>query len=190
MPSQYLFTVNSRPTGCDEATWEKWYAEEHIPDLVGNKASTRASIYRETSDVPSLYKGNAEQPYSRKYLALYQTDFDELLKSEGYNGVRKTSELFPGSKVINENAEFDARNYKLVDVFDPKGLGDSKHGVNDLIYVCCDLTPFYSTSTSRFMGRTGVRRRRSSQEILQRRALPAARKSAWLQARTPISDWA
>jgi len=125
MPSRYLFTVNSRPTGCDEATWEKWYAEEHIPDLVEHKASTRAAIYRETQDVPSLYEYNAEQPYSRRYLAIYQTDSEEILKGNEYKEIRNTSDLFPNSKDIMENGEFDARNYKLVDVFDPRNLGDS-----------------------------------------------------------------
>jgi hypothetical protein len=34
--------------------------------------------------------------------------------------------LFPGSrKAIHDNGEFDARNYTLVDVFDPKNIGDS-----------------------------------------------------------------
>jgi hypothetical protein len=127
MPSQHLFTVNSRPTGCDEATWEKWYTEEHIPDLIKIKASKRAALYRETHDVPSLYEYNAEKTYPRKYLAIYQTDADELLKSEEYKDAKSTSELFPNSKEIMENGEFDARNYKLVDVFDPKSLGDSTY---------------------------------------------------------------
>ena len=128
MPSKYLFTVNSKPTGCDEATWEKWYAEEHIPHVVGHGASTRAAIYRETHDVPSLYAANAENPYSRKYMAIYQTDADQLLKSEQYKTLPTTSDLFNGSSnVIMENGEFDARNYELLDLFDPKNIGDSTY---------------------------------------------------------------
>ena len=47
MPSKYLTRVNSRPTNCDDQTWEKWYTEERIPELVSYRASSRAALYRE-----------------------------------------------------------------------------------------------------------------------------------------------
>ena len=135
MPSKYLFAVNSKPTGCDDDTWEKWYSEEHIPDLVSHKASTRAAIYRETYDVPSLNTASSEKPYPRKYMVIYQTDHEQVLNTKEYKGIRKTSELFKGkrdsavgdrSDVIMDNGEFDARNYELVDVFDPRSVGECK----------------------------------------------------------------
>ena len=60
----------------------------------------------------------------RKYLAIYQTDFKEMLKSEEYKAAGTTSELFP-VKDIDKNGEFDVRNYELIQDFDPNGLGDS-----------------------------------------------------------------
>ncbi|KAF2432484.1 hypothetical protein EJ08DRAFT_630793 [Tothia fuscella] len=123
MPSQYLFLVNSRPTTCDNKTWEKWYKEEHLPDLVNHKASTRAAFYREVFDVPDLYASNKAKN-RRNYLAVYQTDFKDLLRSEEYKAIRTSSEILPG-KTILENGEFDARNYELIHDFDPNSFGDT-----------------------------------------------------------------
>jgi hypothetical protein len=56
---------------------------------------------------------NQKPDHPRKFLALYQTDFEELLKSDEYQGIRKTSELFEKenahSKNIGDNGDFDAR---------------------------------------------------------------------------------
>lgn len=123
MPSPYIFRVNSRPTNTDERTWEKWYTEEHIPELIQNKASTRAALYREVYDIPWLYEYNLEKN-PRNYLTVYQTDHKELLKSEGVKETRMTSELFP-EKDIFKYGEFDERNYEMIHDFDPNGLGDS-----------------------------------------------------------------
>lgn len=124
MPSQYLTRVNSRPTNCDNKIWEKWYTEEQIPDVVNHKASTRAAFYREVFDVPDLYAYNKEKS-PRKYLAIYQTGFKDMLKSKEYKAIRTKSELLP-EKDIDKSGEFDVRNYELIQDFDPNGLGDSR----------------------------------------------------------------
>jgi len=125
MPSNYLLHVNSRPrpeAGVDDSLWEKWYTEEHVPDLVNSKTSTRAAMYRETHDF--AFAGKDKHP--RKYLVLYQSDFEQPLKSDEYvNGVRHGSDMWPRHKQNSENGEFDARNYKLIQEYDPKGVGDS-----------------------------------------------------------------
>lgn len=126
--SPYLLHVNSRPTAVDENTWTKWYTTEHLPDLVGHGASTRASFYREEASPSELVAKDATNP--RKFLALYQSDHEEPLKSDGYvQKVRHTSELFrdaSGKEENRENGEFDARNYKLIQDYDPNGLGNGK----------------------------------------------------------------
>jgi hypothetical protein len=53
---------------------------------------------------------------------MYQSDFKEPLKSKEYLGIRTTSEILPG-KIIHGAGEFDARNYKLVDEYDPHNTG-------------------------------------------------------------------
>jgi len=57
-------------------------------------------------------------------LAIYQTDLEDLLKSEEYEAIETTNELLP-EKEIDRNSELDGRNYELIQDFDPNGLGDS-----------------------------------------------------------------
>jgi hypothetical protein len=124
MPSQYLCRVNSRPTNCDDKTWEKWYTEEHIPDLINHQVSTRAALYREIFDVPDLYAYNKEKN-PRNFLAIYQTEFEDMSKSEEYKATKTTSEVLPEKEIL-KNGELDVRNYELIQDFDPNGLGDSR----------------------------------------------------------------
>lgn len=128
MPEKYLFRVTSEPKAgvCDEATWEKWYTEEHIPDLLNHNTATRAAIYREVFDTPSLYTRNEKPNHPTKYMAIYQTEHEEFLKSEGFPKTKSTSDIFPNEKAIPENGDLEARNYELIEVFDPKNLGESK----------------------------------------------------------------
>jgi len=123
MPSPFLLWVNSRPLKPDDDTWVRWYTTEHLPDLVSSRASSRAAFWQEVG-----FPKGKEADSERKYLALYQSEFQEPLKSKEYEGIRKTSDLFKtGSKVIHENGEFDARNYGLVQAYDPKKEGEGLH---------------------------------------------------------------
>jgi hypothetical protein len=121
-PSPNLLWVNSRPVGkTSDDQWLRWYVDEHLPDLVGHHASTRATFYKETSDWPG---GSAsEAPHESKYLALYQSDFVEPLKSKEYLGIRTTSEILPGN-LIHGAGNFNARNYKVIQDYDPKNTGE------------------------------------------------------------------
>ncbi|KIW78613.1 hypothetical protein Z517_08451 [Fonsecaea pedrosoi CBS 271.37] len=127
MPSPYLSFIESRPlpeSGTDAATWEKFYTTEHLPDFVNSGLATRAAFYRETFDYASAPPPEKRPP--RNYLALYETDLEELLKSKilAEGGVRAGSHLFPNKFDTFDNGEFHARNYRLVQDFDPKGWGN------------------------------------------------------------------
>lgn len=106
--SPYLFHVNSCPKVVSDQLWRQWYVEEHLSDLVGAKSCDRATFYEE---IPSPLNDKPDHP--KKFLALYQTGFEELLKSDEYKGIRTTSELFEKesarSKNIGDNGDFDAR---------------------------------------------------------------------------------
>lgn len=121
-PSPYLLWVNSRATAVDDDLWQKWYIEEHVPDLVNHKASTRASFYKEIKGGVAGTPAAAAHP--RNFLALYQTNFEEPLKSDEYLGIRRTTEILP-NKEFGENGEFNARNYKLIQDYDPENVGES-----------------------------------------------------------------
>ncbi|OCT54443.1 putative alpha/beta hydrolase [Cladophialophora carrionii] len=124
MPQPYLLWVNSRPkpeSGVDDDLWVKWYTEEHVPDLVNTKTAVRAAMYRETFDFPLA----AKEHHPRKYLVLYQTDLEEPLKSKEYlDGVRHSSGLWTANKPTSEVGDFHARNYKLIQDYDPDGRGE------------------------------------------------------------------
>ncbi|KIW72097.1 hypothetical protein PV04_00317 [Phialophora macrospora] len=124
MPQQYLLWVNSRPkpeSGVDDDLWVKWYTQEHVPDLVDSKTAVRAAMYRESFDFSPAPKEHDP----RKYLVLYQTDLEECLKSKEYlDGVRHSSELWSGHKPTAEVGDFHARNYKLIQHYDPDGRGE------------------------------------------------------------------
>ncbi|KAJ9622121.1 uncharacterized protein PV06_05805 [Exophiala oligosperma] len=125
MPCQYFLSVNSRPqpsSGVDDQLWAKWYKEEHLPDLVNSQATKRAAFYQETHDFAAASKDHHPRPF----LALYQTDFEEPLKTKNYlEGVRHSSGMWPGHKPTVEIGDFDCRNYKLIQEYDPNKIGDS-----------------------------------------------------------------
>ncbi|KIW12294.1 hypothetical protein PV08_09571 [Exophiala spinifera] len=125
MPSQYLLEVNSRPqpsSGVDDKLWIKWYTEEHLPDLVNSHTSTRAAFYQESHD----FAGAPKDRHPRSFLALYQTDFEEPLKSKNYlEKVRSSSSMWPAQKPTSEIGDFDGRNYRLIQEYDPNKIGDS-----------------------------------------------------------------
>ncbi|KAK3049654.1 hypothetical protein LTR09_009076 [Extremus antarcticus] len=122
-PAPYLLHVNSKPTQVSNDTWEEWYKVEHLPDLYNAKSCTRATLYEE---VGHPLGPNPDHP--RKYLALYQTELEELLKSDEYKGIRNSSELFErggaNSSLTQDNGDFDARYYKLFQEYDPKSTGE------------------------------------------------------------------
>ena len=123
-PSPYLLHVSSKPTQVSQKLWEQWYIDEHLPDLVNSKTAVRATFYKEIAEpTPAC-------DHPRKYLALYQTKFEECLKTKNYTELRKTSELFKAegganSNGIQDNGDFDARYYQFIQDYDPNGLGES-----------------------------------------------------------------
>lgn len=122
--SPYLLQVTSRPKIVSNRLWQEWYTEEHLPDLVNSKTSTKATFYYELPLDPS-----GVLPSSRQHLALYQTEYAEPLNTENYTKLRTTSTLFEkenGTDNISDNGDFDARNYELIQEFDPVPVGNSK----------------------------------------------------------------
>lgn len=88
---------------------------------MNSKTSVRAAFYRESFDFALAPK----EKHERKYLAMYQTDFEEPLKSNEYlNDVRHTSEKWPADKATSDVGDFNARNYKLIQDYDPDSKGE------------------------------------------------------------------
>ncbi|KIW00917.1 uncharacterized protein PV09_07660 [Verruconis gallopava] len=131
----YLLWVNSKPVKCPVDLFEKWYTTEHVPDLVKSGAATRAIFYRETLDFP----GSTRQHHERQwlgvdqeqpleplpYLASYRTKYKEALKSKEYLKIPVVSDMLPWeSKLHAESGLFDARNWELIQDYDPDSVGE------------------------------------------------------------------
>ncbi|OAL34514.1 hypothetical protein AYO20_06144 [Fonsecaea nubica] len=123
MPLQYLLWVNSQPfpnSGVDDDLWVKWYIDEHLPDLINSKTAVRAAMYRE-ADFPL----GSKEKSPRKFLVLYQTELEDPLSSQEFlNGVRHTSDMWPDKKPSSEVGNFNIRNYKLIQDYDPDRRGE------------------------------------------------------------------
>jgi len=80
-------------------------------------------MYQETHDL-ALSAGQEKHP--RNYLVMYDTEFEEPLKKPEYlNGVRTTN-MFPDKKQHFEIGDFSARNYELIQDYDPDSKGDGE----------------------------------------------------------------
>lgn len=95
--------------------------ETQLPDLVNSGTATRAAFYRESFDFGAAPKEKGP----RKFLAVYQTDFEESLETKNFTEkVRRGSDLFPNKYDTGDNGDFDVRNYKLLLDYDPKKTGE------------------------------------------------------------------
>jgi hypothetical protein len=159
MVSPYLLRVISKPTKVDSETWTKWYLDEHVPDLINSGTAIRAGFYHAFNDFDLSTKTPAqpkptmlgdqqlkhtdlEAPSERKFLAMYQTDFEDPFATENMKKVRLQSDMLPGRDVM-PSAEFDVRVYKLIENYDPQGLGEgslSSIFLNSAVLKCQLLT--------------------------------------------------
>ena len=147
-PPKYLMRILSQPTGVDEATWQKWYVQEHVPDVVNNGVAVRGALFRAFNDFTLQTKTPAdgsgetklhdaelshfnESPTDKTFCAVYQTNFENYTQTEEIKKVPLTTDMF-GGKEFFPMAQWDARVYELIQNYDPDNLGESKlHAFND-----------------------------------------------------------
>lgn len=103
MPTPGLLYVNSRITSptLTPSTFNAWYTQEHIPDILASKGITSAFRYR-----------NIDPSALRPYLALYPVTNLGFLGSEEYKKIPVRSERYFGGRGAFEVAEFDTRYYE------------------------------------------------------------------------------
>ena len=123
LPAPHLLHVTSCPTQVSAQVWKEWYRSEHLYDFVKSNAAVRAALYEEIDLV-----GSSSLESQSSFLAVYQTDFKECLKTPNYQDVRSRSTLFENngakSDSIWENGDFNARNYELIQTYDPQSIGE------------------------------------------------------------------
>ncbi|CAK7207381.1 hypothetical protein SEUCBS139899_010191 [Sporothrix eucalyptigena] len=121
-PCPYMLWVNSQPTTVDDATWVKMYTTEHVADMVSTRTVDRASYYRAVrAPVGPLPAPSEYHPLN--YVAVYQTDYEDCVRHPLYGGIRHHSTLLPPPGRIDRNGDFHARNYKMVQDYDPEAVG-------------------------------------------------------------------
>lgn len=83
-----------------DETFNKWYSQVHIPDVIETGVITKAYRYRSKNP-------NAERPY----LAIYTCPDMTVIGGEKMKGIPMTSDLFPDGKSCHDLASFDTRFY-------------------------------------------------------------------------------
>ncbi|TKA80860.1 hypothetical protein B0A55_02337 [Friedmanniomyces simplex] len=130
MPQKYLHQVHSHPIRVPLSTWEQWYTEEHLRDIVYHGIAKTAALYKASSNVVRSAAGDNEDASLgltrvasatmpdgndfKQFLALYQADREHPCDSEDYEGnVRETSELWDAASSIWDVGSFRAVDLEL-----------------------------------------------------------------------------
>jgi hypothetical protein len=141
-PSKYLIRALSQPTQVDEASWENWYAGEHIPHAVDSGVGDRGALSRAHNDFSlktktplkssntelhgtQLAHFSNENPDDKTFCAVYQTRFEDYTQSEEAKAIPQTSDAF-GGKEFFPLAEWDVRIYELIQDYNPDELSDGR----------------------------------------------------------------
>ncbi|CAG8951388.1 hypothetical protein HYFRA_00007300 [Hymenoscyphus fraxineus] len=133
MPTKGMLWVNSRitSTSLTKSSFEEWYNEEHVPDVLNTKAISSACRYN-----------NINPADSHPYLALYPFEDIGFFETKRFREIPARSEkYFPGGETCFDLAEFDTRIYEWVHGYEKPGV---KSGPAKMI-ISAGLTPAKGT---------------------------------------------
>lgn len=91
-----------------DKTFNKWYNEIHIPDVIATGGISQATRFR-----------NANPDATEKYLAIYHVPDLSIVTSEKFQKIPDKHEMLPDGRSIREVVNMEVRFYKLVQV-DPE----------------------------------------------------------------------
>ncbi|KAH8889986.1 hypothetical protein GQ53DRAFT_868350 [Thozetella sp. PMI_491] len=120
MASPFLFYVLSKPRSIPASSWEQFYFDDHLDDLVKNGVATKGSMY---TVVPN--PTGADSPDTHTHLVLFETEHANPFASAGFKHVVNTSSLFPPGASTRDVSDLECRHYELLQVFDPKNISNS-----------------------------------------------------------------
>lgn len=120
MAHPFLLYVLSRPHRIPASSWEQFYHDDHLDDLIKNKVAAKGSMYKVTANPMGR-----SPPDDHTHLVLFETEYDNPFQSPGFTSVNNTSPLFPPGASTPDVSDLECRHYKLLEVFDPKGSGRS-----------------------------------------------------------------
>jgi len=117
MPKSGLLWVASKisdPAETSPFTFNTWYNDTHIPDVLATSEVKTASRYQ-----------NIDPAGERQYLALYPVSDVDWLSSEEFGSIAISHEVFRTkgkSGSVFEVADFDTRIYEFVHGFEAEGV--------------------------------------------------------------------
>ncbi|KAI1845264.1 hypothetical protein JX266_008574 [Neoarthrinium moseri] len=113
----YVESKISRSDILDEATYTKWYEEDHIPEILETSGIKSARRFRDIDP-------NADTPF----LAIYPLEDVAFLTSDEFRQISVKSDLLPDTGLVYSLADFGVRYDNLIQVYDPtkKGKGHTK----------------------------------------------------------------
>ncbi|KAF9884516.1 hypothetical protein FE257_001704 [Aspergillus nanangensis] len=119
MTAPFVHLELSRPLEVEESEWISSYLDEQIPSLISHGVVRNGALYRL---IPNPM--GRVPPDDKTFLVFYQTDFARCLNSENHTAWKRvTSNALRNPKALTTTVHPDVRNYTLVEVFDPKGVG-------------------------------------------------------------------
>ncbi|RYO87193.1 hypothetical protein DL766_005460 [Monosporascus sp. MC13-8B] len=118
MAPPFLLYVLSRPHSIPASSWEQFYYDDHLDDLIKNKVATNGSMYTLVTNPMGR-----DPPDTHTHLVLFETEHEKPFESAGFQDVNNTSPLFPPGTSTPDVSDLECRHYELLEVFDPKGIG-------------------------------------------------------------------
>ncbi len=104
----------------DNETWQKWYQEVHIPDILNTGSVDRALLYRAASD---------DNP--KQWLAVYDCYDLDFMQPDRFKNIPQKHAYLGQGKTSMDVADFDVRQFDLLSDFDPMMSGSSAYYTND-----------------------------------------------------------
>lgn len=107
-----ILWINSKVTAPDQLsieTFTKWYEGVHIPDIIAARPGGIVASWRYQCMDPER---------KAPFLAVYSCPDLSFLQSAEFKAIPMTHEMLPGNGPIHRFADFDARFYKRVQVYE------------------------------------------------------------------------
>ena len=103
-----------KPEQLSDATYNKWYNEVHIRDVLATGGVSAAFRFK-----------NANPNADRKYMALYLVPDLAVVQSEKFKAIPMTSDLMLNGGSCHEFIDFDTRFYKLEQDYNTKNVKET-----------------------------------------------------------------
>jgi hypothetical protein len=120
-PVPGILFVNSdviKPDKLSREAFDKWYCEEHIPDVVRKSGISYAHRYEHLSD-------GVSPPRKLGFLTLYGMPDINYMKTSDFKSLEGQSPG-PNQETIFKNAEFDTRSYQEIQRDEKPGSDSGK----------------------------------------------------------------